>query len=198
LSDAADVALPRLLQEIDAVRIGYFVYFLYSVLFLATSSLVVQVLNTSATGSPLLRIAEGAGVLSALGRTIGIVRWLTAMPVLAALYLNPSSSVGLREAVSVNYDTLNAFGGGIGELLGVTTFAAIWVILVSIVILQEGTLPRWLGVFGLLAAVAMLFNLVELFGVDLGPLISATLILNHLWLLAVGGTLLMSRKQIAH
>lgn len=193
LGDPASIALPRLLEQIDGVRLGYGAYFAYSVLFLVSSTLLVRVLVTQRGDSALLKIALGAGALSSLARTIGIIRWLVAMPALANLYVDPAASAGTREAIVVAFEALNAFGGSIGELLGVTTFAAIWVFITSAIIVREGTLPRWLGVFGLIAAASMLLNLVELFGGDLGGFAPLTLVLEHLWLMAVGGVLLMRR-----
>lgn len=194
LRDPASIALPRLAEQISAVRLGYGAYFAYSVLFLLTTSLVVSVLRDS-KNSALLTIAQGAGALSALARTIGIIRWLVAMPLIASLYVDPSTTDSTRQMLGVTFDALNAYGGSIGEVLGVTTFAALWLVFVSLVILQNGAapervLPRWLGVFGLLAAAAMSLNLLELFGIEMIGLSIATLTLEHLWLLVTGALLL--------
>jgi Domain of unknown function (DUF4386) len=193
LGDPASIALPRLLEQANGVRLGYGVYFAYSVLFLASSALVVRVLVVRSGESALLMIAQGAGALSALARTIGIIRWLVAVPSLATLYVDATSTEATRAAVEVAFEAINAFGGSIGELLGVTTFAAVWVVLVSVVILQSGALPRWLGIFGLAAAGSMLINLIELIGVDVGPLMTLTITIQHLWLLALGAVLLTRR-----
>jgi hypothetical protein len=197
LGDPASIALPRLLEQAEGVRLGYGAYFAYSVLFLVSSALLAHVLSTHRGDSGLLKIALGAGALSALARTIGIIRWLVAMPALATLYVDPAASAGTREAVAVSFEALNAFGGSIGELLGVTTFASIWLVIVSFIIVRDGMLPRWLGVFGLIAAASMLLNLLELFGVDLGGLITLTLALEHLWLITVGVVLLLRRAAPA-
>lgn len=186
LGDPAAIALPRLHENLDAVRIGYGAYLAYSVLFLATSALLVSILTPAGTENAGLRIAFAAGALSALARTIGIIRWLVPMPELAEQYVDPATSAATRETISVAYETLNLFGGSIGELLGVTIFAAIWVAGVSVALVRHETLPRWLGGFGLLATAAMLVNLVEVVGIDLGGLISATVTIQHLWFLAVG------------
>jgi hypothetical protein len=49
---------------------------------------------------------------------------------------------------------INNYGGGIGELLGVTIFASIWTMLVSWEFISQKTLPSWLGYFGILAGLA--------------------------------------------
>jgi hypothetical protein len=185
-----DLMLPLIAQQADAVRAGYLAYLAYSILFWPVALLTARVVAGSDALSPALRIAAGFGVASAVARTIGIIRWLVAMPALAAIYNDPATTDAQRAAVEVSYQALNAYGGSIGELLGVSLFAACWLAIVALVILRTAALPRWLGAFGLLAALALATNMVELFGVDLGALITVSTSLLQLWLLAAGVTLL--------
>ena len=125
-----------------------------------------------------------------IARCIGIVRWLAPMPVLARLYTAPDATPQLQQTIAVVYEGLNAYGGAIGETLGVSLFAALWAAIVSIAFLRSRTLPRWVSIFGLIAALSLAINLVELFGIDLGGLITLTTTLVHLWFLALGIVLL--------
>jgi hypothetical protein len=193
LDEPAAVMLPAILAQASAVRIGYTIYMLYSVLFWPVALLVARLVSGGEALSPSLRIAAGFGVASALARCIGIIRWLVAMPALAAIYTDLGASEATRAAVVVSYQALNGFGGSIGEVLGVGVFAGLWLLIVSVTILRGADLPRWLGAFGIIAGVGLMSGLVELFGVSLGPLISITTTLIQLWFLAAGVVLLSRR-----
>ncbi len=152
LGDPAAKMLPILVQNATAVRFGYLVYLGYSILFWVVAMLVIRVLERETSGSSWLRIASGFGIASAIARCLGIIRWLVAMPALATLYTDPSISAATRESIAVVYRALNDYAGSVGEVLGVSLFAALWLAIVSLNILQTGVLPRWLGFFGLVSA----------------------------------------------
>jgi hypothetical protein len=190
LGDPADKMLPLLVQNAGAVRFGYLTYLAYSVLFCVVALLVTRVLKEEETDSTWLRIASGFGVASTVARCLGIIRWLVAMPALALLYTNPSTSPQIRDAIAVVYRALNDYAGSVGEVLGVSLFAALWLTIVSVKILQTKILPKWLGFLGLASATLLSFQLAELFGVDLGAFISVSVSVLHLWFLAVGIVLL--------
>ena len=190
LSQPAANILPLIREQASAVRLGYLIYLIYSILFWPTALLTARVVAGNDTYGPLLRIAVGFGIASAVARTLGIIRWLVAMPALARLYTDPATSEATRETITVVYHTFNDYAGSVGEVLGVSFFAALWVALVSVAILRSGVLPRWLGYFGLVAAAALFLAIVELFGVDLGPLMSVSVVVIHFWFLAAGVVLL--------
>lgn len=194
LDEPAAVMLPRLEQEASAVTLGYAVYLGYSVLFWPVAWLTTQVIAGNRPLSPWLKLAAGFATLSALARTIGIIRWLAPMPLLAERY-------GLADApeqanIALVYEMLNSYGGAIGEQLGVSLFAALWLTLVSIFILHNGGLPRWIGVFGLVAALSLYANLLEWAGFDLGALITVSTSLIQFWFLAAGISLLIQRPAL--
>lgn len=190
LSEPPSVVLPLIQEQAGAVRAGYLVYLAYSILIWPMALLTTRVVAGGANETPLLRVAVGFAIASAVARCLGIIRWLVAMPALAATYNDPATPETTRAAVEVAYRTLNDYGGSIGEVLGVTLFAALWLACLSAAILRDATLPRWLGTAGLVAAAGLSAGLVELFGVDLGALISVTTSAFQLWLLAAGITLL--------
>ena len=181
LDDPASVALPRLLDNEGAVRFGYSVYLAYSVLFLPVAVLVTRALAGTRDGDLLVRMALGLAVASMLARCIGILRWLTAMPALAETYV--ASDDASRVALAAQYDLLNNFGGGVGELLGVSLFAALWLATTIVAAWRSGT-PRWLLGSGVVVAVLLAAPLVELGGGDAGPLVSLGAASLQLWLLA--------------
>jgi Domain of unknown function (DUF4386) len=196
LSDPADKILPLLVENASAVRFGYLVYLIYSILFWVIASLTIWVLSDDEPDSIWLRIANGFGIASAVARCLGIIRWLVAMPALATLYTDPTISTGTRESISVVYRALNDYAGSIGEVLGVSLFAGLWLAIVSVRILQTRILPRWLGFLGLVSATLLGVQLARLFGVDLGAFISVSVSVLQLWFLAMGIVLVAKAAKV--
>ncbi|NJN18982.1 MAG: DUF4386 domain-containing protein [Oscillochloris sp.] len=192
LSEPAEVMLPLLHDQLAASRLGYFVYLIYSVLFFPVALLTSRLAGRG-ENSTLLQIGIGFAAVSTLARSLGIIRWLVPMPVLAAAYVDPSSSEAAQAGIVAAFTALNAYGGAIGEILGVNLFAALWLITVSLTILRNGVLPRWVGGFGLIAATMLFSAGIEMFGIDIGALISVTTSAIQLWFLAAGITLLRRR-----
>ncbi|NJM05798.1 DUF4386 domain-containing protein [Candidatus Gracilibacteria bacterium] len=191
LSEPPAVVLPLIAEQASAVRAGYFVYLIFSVLFWPVALLTARVAAGSDELPPLLRIAVGFGIASAVARTLGIIRWLVAMPGLARIYNDPTTPESTRAAVEVTYRALNDYGGSIGEVLGVSLFAALWLVCLSVYALRHATLPRWSAIAGLFAAAALFGAIVELFGIDLGALITVTTSIFQLWMLALGVSLVL-------
>jgi hypothetical protein len=196
LSDPADKILPLLVEHASAVRFGYLVYLVYSILFWVIASLTIRVLSDEESDSVWLRIANGFGIASAIARCLGIIRWLVVMPALATLYTDPTISTGTRESIAVVYRALNDYAGSIGEVLGVSLFAGLWLAIVSVRILQTRILPRWLGFLGLVSATLLGVQLARLFGVDLGAFISISVSVLQLWFLAMGIVLVAKAAKV--
>lgn len=193
LTDPASIALPRLAENEGAVRFGYAAYLLYSVLFAATITLLARLVDGDLS-KVVRRLIIGFAVASAMARSVGIVRWLAPMPELADAYSSASDD-GQRYTIERIYDALNSYGGTIGEALGVGLFAAISIGLLSVGLLRSSAIPRWVGVWSVISAVALAAGVVEFFGVDPGPLLTVTVTIVQLWFLAVGIWLLIRGKQ---
>ncbi len=188
LGDPASLVLPMLRQNESMVRLGYAIYLAYSVLFFPVARILTR--TTIGEAGAALTTATGFAAISTLARSIGIVRWLSAMPLLAAAYVDPAASEATRANIDLLYRALNAFGGAVGEALGVSLFAALWLALTSAAALRAATWPRWLSVSGLVAAVVLALPLLELCGIDLGPIVSISTTAIQLWLMAAGVWLL--------
>lgn len=196
LDEPASVVLPLIRDNRTVVNIGYFGYFISSLLLIPIALLLRGLLQTSAKNDRLLLVAAGIGALAGAFKMIGILRWFTVMPFLADSYVNSSTTAGTREALTVAYDAFNKYGGGIGETLGVTLFGGLWTVLVATVILGGSRLPKWLGIFGLIAGVGLLVGLVEIFGLALpGIFLTLNGVVWQLWMLTLGITLLVSRGK---
>ncbi|MCA6223575.1 MAG: DUF4386 family protein, partial [Phenylobacterium sp.] len=178
--------LPLLLEQIDAVRLGYGLYLGYSLLFLVTGVLTIRLASRPGPLGTLGLIALGAVAVSTLARAIGIIRWLTGSTALAEAYSAPGLSADARTAIEATQGAINSWGGAIGEALGVAGFAAIWAIAVSLLILRDRQLPAWAGLAGLAAGVLVALPGLELFGI--APPVSIVLSTTgiQLWFMALG------------
>ena len=160
-------------------------------LFYPISLLTIQILKSKSRNNVYLNLAIGFGIASMVCRTLGIIRWLAPMPILAEIYVQPSTSEASRAAIDVVYQALNQYGGSIGEVLGVSLFTTVWLIVVSMTIIKDRTLPRWLGLFGLVSSILLTTQLVELFGIDTGSVIAVSVSVFQAWFLAMGITCLL-------
>ena len=198
LNEPASVNLPLIVEQAGAVQFGYFVYLIYSILFWPVSLLMVRAVAGRNDYGPLLQMAAGFGIASAVLRCLGIIRWLVPMPVLAQQYIDPTSSEATREAIVVIYQMLNDYAGSVGEVLGVSLFAALWLLLLSIAMVRSSNeqhgLPRWVGLTGLATSFLVALPILEMFGFDLGPLIAITVTIFLVWLLAAGIVLLRKKS----
>lgn len=192
LDFSADEQLTSIYDEADAVRLGYVAYLIYSILFWPVGLLIIRVVSQE--DRPLLQIAAGFAAISTMARTIGIVRWLVPMPVLAEQYADPNTAETTRAAIEVTFQALTDFGGTIGEVLGVSIFAATWLVLVSVVILRTDTLPRWLGLSGLVAGILLYAPALELLDIDTGSIIAISTTGIQIWLLAFAGVLAFGKR----
>jgi hypothetical protein len=185
LDQGAEVNLPLLLEEQQSVFWGYFIYLIYSILFYPVALMTSRYVAGSHVYNPWMHVGNGFAALSAVTRSIGLSRWLFAMPTLARIWVDPNTSDTMKEAVSVSYDTLNAWGGGIGELLGVSSFAALWVVCTSVLYFQSQEWPSWMGVAGIIVAIDLAINLLEMdiLNYDVGANLTISVVLLHLWLL---------------
>jgi len=184
LDEPASVNLPLILDQYAAIMTGYSIYLAYSLLFWPMAYLTGRAIVFRDSENLIFRIATGFAVLSTLARALGIVRWLFAMPVLAQMYTNPEASDHFKESISMVYEMLNAYAGGIGELLGVSLLAAIWLVLIGTLLIRLSYWPSWLGYFGLIVAASLLLNLLEMIGIDMGAMITISETLQHFWMLA--------------
>ncbi len=196
LDEPARVNLPLVLDQRGAVVLGYGAYLVYSLLILPLSVMLYFLLKERGSSSPLLAVAAGVGIVSALARALGISRWLFLMPFLAKTYVAPGTGDATQEAVEVVYDAFNEYAGGVGELLGVTLTGAFWIGLTSVALLRSKTFPNWLGVLGLLAAVLLLPGLASVAGLDVGALfavIGGNVLL--VWMLALAFVLVRGSRR---
>lgn len=183
LDNPAAQQLAAIAARPGAVALGYGVYLLYSIL-VAPVMIGLAARVFGGLGHPLAVTVAVFGALSALARCIGILRWLTVMPLLATAHA--SADPALRQQLEWLFTGINEYGGGIGEVLGVSLFMAASVGTLAIGALTRGGMPRWLAALGLVAAALLAaLALPVLQGPELVPVAAAVSLLSA-WMLAAG------------
>lgn len=183
LDFAPSEALPLIFDQIGQVRLGYGIYLIYSLAWALIGPAIAWVaLGKNKVAGPLFVTAVGLICASALARAIGIIRWLTASTFLAESYRAAPPDV--RQSIDLIQSVVNAWGGAIGEILGVSLFTVGWLIAVSLIILRGDGLPKILGWAGLIVAPILASPVIELFGMEASIFVSTLSI--HLWLFAAG------------
>lgn len=166
-----------------AVTAGYGLYLLYSVL-VAPALIGLAARVFGGLQRPLAATVAAFAALSVLSRAIGILRWLTVMPMLAGAHA--SADPAQRVQIELVFNAITTYGGGIGEVLGVSLFMAIALGLLSLGAWRNGALPRPLaGAGGVIAGALAALSLPVFGGPVLMPVAVAVSGLS-LWMIVVG------------
>lgn len=175
----------------DAVAWGYGLYLLYSVLVAPVMiGLAAQVFG--GLHRPLAASVAAFAALSALARSIGILRWLTVMPALATTHAGADATT--RAQIEQLFSALTSYGGGIGELLGVGLFMALALGTLSVGALRHGGLPRPLALGGLACAALLATPLLPALRLPVAVPMAVVVTLLTVWMLACGAWLLRRRR----
>jgi Domain of unknown function (DUF4386) len=183
LGKPAAEQLAAIARAPQAVATGYGVYLLYSILVLPVMVLATRrIFGSMASAGALLVV--GFAALSVLARSIGILRWLTVMPALAQQHAVADAAT--RGTIELVFQAVTLWGGGIGELLGVSLFMGLSLSLAMLAAWRLGSLPRWLSLLGLLAAALLLGMFLPAVGVAVKVPVAAAVTMLSVWMLAMG------------
>jgi hypothetical protein len=133
---AAD-ALPLIHRHAMAVQVGYWGYMLTAAAMVAFVIALRRHAHAHGVSGVLVDAMAAFGIAAAVLKTLGIVRWLIAMPSLAALHAGAADSA-TRAAVEISYVAINGYAGSVGELLGVQLFSGIWLVLLGVTLARSG------------------------------------------------------------
>jgi hypothetical protein len=189
LGEPAAAQLAAIGAHPQAVAHGYAVYLVYSILVLPLMAGITARALGRLDGVLAMSIVAFAA-LSVLARAIGILRWLTVMPDLAQAQARDPGSI---ERIAPLFDALHAYGGGIGEILGVSLFMALALGTLGVAALREPrarTLPRWLAASAVLVALILAGVALPALGFDLQVPMAVAVTSLSIWMLAAGVWLL--------
>jgi hypothetical protein len=170
---------------------------------LAPMAVALSINSARLKSAPALSI--GAAVFGALAGTlqaIGLMRWVFAIPGVAAIYADPNASEAARYQAERTFDLLNAWGGvAIGEHLG-QLLTTLFVLTLSLVQLREQR--RVTAITGFATAVAIALGTGEGLAIALGQngdAFSLATIAGFLgltiWLILTGVNLIRGGRAVA-
>ena len=195
LDEPAAVVLPQIADNEGAVRLGYLIYLAYSVMFLPVAVIITKWLHRTGDAHPVVLIATGLAAASAALRAIGIIRWLAVMFPMAERW--ETADADARAVLELQFETTNNFGGAIGELLGVSLFAAAW-LAVTVLGRTDTAIRRWIVVSGVATSVFLVLPLTELAGVEFDLAITLSGVAITTWLFVIGLTIFRSPEPAGH
>ncbi len=174
----------------EALRLGYSFYLLYSLAILPVAVIVAW--RVTGLNGKLSALIVALGALSALSRAIGILRWLTVMPLLANSHA--SADPATRAAIELTFSAINSYGGGIGEVLGMALFGGLWLLVAMAAAVRSRSLPWWLIGLGAVAALLQLALAAPTFGIALHVPVAVAVTVFVLWLVAFAAHVLFARR----
>ena len=149
--------------------------------------------------STILSLATIFGLLAALVQFLGLIRWPFAVPHLARVATDPTTTETTQEAIEVIFQTLNRYlGVAVGEHLGYL-FTGLWTVLAGVALIQSDVLHPVFGIIGLVLAPLFMVGSLEFVGPWesggwklAGTIVPLAYIGWSLWLLALGIGLLIT------
>lgn len=189
LDDPASIALPRVLDQLQPMLTGYGCYLMVGLLLVPATAALNARLGLSGS---LAAFTMALATFSAMAKSIGITRWLFVMPDLAEAYGAPGAD---QQAIAVVFEALNAYAGGIGEILGVGLVSGVWTLFISAAVFRSGGIvARLIGGFAFISGLVLIATVPAGFGVDLGPILTLSGIVWQFALLAIALWVLLSPR----
>jgi Domain of unknown function (DUF4386) len=187
----AATQLQAIAAKPDALAWGYGLYLLYSI-WVAPAMIVLTARLFGGLQSALASTVAVLAGLSALARCIGILRWLTVMPALALAHA--SAEPAQQQLIQTVFTALNQWGGGIGELLGVSLFMALALGLLSVGAWVQRRMPLWLCALGGVCALLLAGLSLPALRIPVEVPVAIAVSLLGVWMWAVAAWLLWSRQ----
>lgn len=184
--------LAAIVRAPGAVAGGYGVYLAYSLLVLPAMVLVARRVF-GGLAHPVAQLVVALAALSVLARSIGILRWLTVMPELAAAHA--VAEAAQRSTIELVFDAVTRYGGGIGELLGVGLFMALSLGVAAGAAIGRRSMPLWLAAAGAVVAALLFGTFLPAVGIAVKVPVAIAASALSLWMLAYGAWVLFARRS---
>ena len=186
---AADV-LPRLLATGNSGRFVWALYGILPLIWIPAGVAGFQALRRVHEGG--MRTAMFFALLSSISMTLGLWRWPSIHWTLAQAYAIGSETD--KAAITVVFDGLNSFlGNYIGEFLGELSFSFFFLLSGLTMISRESRFPRWIGVLGILTAIAGLIGMFRNVTSTVAPVAAVNNYLLPMWMIVFGVALLRNQ-----
>ena len=177
---AAEI-LPLIQAHPGAVQLGYTAYLLVSLALVPLAFALRGWMAAKGQGGwqadALAFLGAAAGIL----KMLGIVRWLSAMPILAAQHATADAAG--RAMLEAAFTALNAYAGAVGELLGVQLASGLWLAGIGLALLRAG--HRWPGAWGLAGGLPFLATTLRIALPEAAALQMAAVPVTLLWFAAL-------------
>ena len=147
--------------------------------------------------------ATTIGVIGFIAQVTGLLRWVFVVPVIARLYVAPSTSAAAKEALTAIFMVIHQYGGVVlGEHIG-QIFIVIWMSMVSAIIYKSALFARWVAYLGWIASAVYILAQTELLATVIPdfPVVSwaglAGSLLWLLWMIVLGIYLVRNQTEQA-
>lgn len=178
----------------------WYAFAIAALLMIVVAKLIQQILQDE--HKHLTSIATTFGVLAGISQVLGLIRWVFIVPILADAYTDSNSSEATKSAAVMVFQGFHQYAGvAIGEHLG-QLFTALWIVLISIAMLNSTIFRRWQGFVGIAISAMMMLGLVEGFATVItfnvgifGVLTPIAFILLSIWMISLGVSLIWRKSK---
>jgi hypothetical protein len=198
LREPPSVVFPRIDANRMAMLFGYSCYLLSSLALIPVAFALRERFIASGLSPAVADTITFFGAAGAILKTLGIVRWLSAMPTLASQYV-AATTPEARNLLEVAYTALNGYAGSVGELLGVQLVSGVWMAGVGILLLRQfgaSWSAKLVGALGVLAGFGFLIVSARVFVPSLAAIQAFINPVGLVWIVSLGVLMVWKRPHI--
>jgi len=192
LDGSAAEVLPNLLATGATGRMVWAVYGFLPIIWIPAGVAAFHALRAVREGST--RTGMLFAVIAAVSMMLGLLRWPSIHWMLAEAYARAGGPE--RTAIATVFSGLNSYlGNYIGEFLGELSVSLFFLLSALAMLERDAGFPRWMGYFGVGAAVAGLVGMFRNVTDVVAPIASINNYVLPLWMIVFGGGLLRFRSR---
>ena len=193
LDGAAAEVLPRLRATGPTGRAVWALYGFLPLVWIPAGVGAFYALRRSHEGS--MRIGMMLTLVATIAMMLGLLRWPSIHWALAEAYVQGDPAE--RTAIAAVFTGLNSYlGNYIGEFLGELSISVFFLLSALAILARDSALPRWMGYFGVVTAIAGLVGMFRNTTNVVAPIAALNNYLLPLWMVVFGGGLLrISRSR---